>query len=89
MRSEKPGTSTLAVEVANISKKGFWLYLGDRELFVPFEEFPWFKDSPVSGILHVERPHEDHLYWPALDIDISIESIEHPERFPLKSKPGA
>ena len=89
MKSEGPGTNTLAVEVANISKKGFWLYLGDRELFVSFDEFPWFEDSPVSRILHVERPQDNHLYWPELDIDISIESIEHPERFPLKSKPGA
>lgn len=79
----------MVAEVANISRQGFWLYLGDREPFVSFEEFPWFKDSPVSKILSVERPQEDHLYWPELDIDLSIDSIEHPERFPLKSKSGA
>jgi hypothetical protein len=27
----------------------------------------------------------EHLYWPDLDIDLSVESIEHPERFPLVS----
>jgi hypothetical protein len=89
MKSGKPGSSTLVAEVANISGQGFWLYLGDRELFVSFEEFPWFRDSPVSKILAVQRPHEDHLYWPDLDIDLSIESIEHPDRFPLKSTAGA
>jgi hypothetical protein len=69
--------------VANISALGFWLFLGDRELFVPFLEFPWFKDAPVSKILNVQRPQEDHLHWPDLDVDLSVESIEHPERFPL------
>jgi hypothetical protein len=28
------------VEVTNISRHGFWILLDDRELFLPFEEFP-------------------------------------------------
>ncbi len=83
MKSEKLGSGTFHAEVANISGQGFWLFLGDRELFVPFRGFPWFKDAPVSKILNVLRPQEDHLYWPDLDVDLSVESIEHPERFPL------
>lgn len=77
------------VEVANISALGFWLFLGDRELFVPFREFPWFADAPVSKILNVQRPQADHLFWPDLDVDLSVESIEHPERFPLKYREHA
>jgi hypothetical protein len=50
-----------------------------------FEDFPWFRDAPVSGVLKVERPQPHHLYWPDLDIDLSVESILHPERFPLVS----
>jgi hypothetical protein len=51
-----------------------------------YEDFPWFKDAPVGKILNVEEPHEGHFYWPELDIDLTIEIIEHPERFPLKAK---
>ena len=83
MRSDKLGAGTSQVEVANISRQGFWLFLGGRELFVSFEKFPWFTSAPVSKILNVEWPHADHLYWPDLDVDLSVESIEHPERFPL------
>ncbi len=83
MKSEKLGIGTYRAEVANISAQGFWLFLGDRELFMPFEEFPWFAEAPVSKILNVRRPQEDHLYWPDLDVDLAVESIEHPERFPL------
>jgi hypothetical protein len=86
MKSDKLGASTSRVEVANISKQGLWLYLDGRELFLPFEKFPWFARAPVSQILNVERPHADHLYWPDLDVDLSVESIEHPERFPLVSR---
>ena len=82
------GTATSAAEVTNISRHGFWLLLDDRELFLPFEEFPWFKGAAVEAILEVERPQRDHLYWPTLDVDLAVDSIEHPERYPLKAKPG-
>lgn len=84
MKSVKPGTDTSRAEVVNISAQGFWLSLGDRELFLPFREFPWFADAPVSKIVNVQRPQENHLHWPDLDVDLSVESIEHPERFPLR-----
>ena len=85
MRSETLGES-ISVEVTNISRHGFWLLLGERELFVSFAEFPWFERAPVGPILKVELPHSGHLHWPELDIDLAVESIEHPERFPLVAK---
>lgn len=84
-----PGIGTSAVEVTNISAHGFWVLLSDRELFLPFAEFPWFRSAPVGAILNVERPQLHHLYWPDLDIDLSVDSIEHPERYPLRAgEPG-
>jgi len=76
----------LDVEVTNVSGHGFWLLLGEEELFVPFSEFPWFKDASIAKLLHVERPQAHHLYWPDLDIDLAVDSIRHPERFPLVSR---
>ena len=60
------------------------------ELFVPFREFSWFANATVAKILNVQRPQVDHLFWPDLDVDLSVESIEHPERFPscLASAPN-
>ncbi len=86
MRSDALGKPTLAVEVTNVSTHGFWLLLADRELFVPFAEFPWFKDAPIGAVLKVELLSPRHLYWPDLDVDLDVESIEHPERFPLISR---
>ncbi len=48
-----------------------------------YEEFPWFKEQPVKSIINVEEPSLGHFYWPELDVDLSVEMIEHPERFPL------
>ena len=83
-----PGAGILEVEVTNVSKHGFWLLLGNEELFVPFSEFPWFKEAPISKILHVEYPHSHHLHWPDLDVDLAVESIRHPEKFPLLARNG-
>jgi Protein of unknown function (DUF2442) len=79
-------TMSPTAEVTNISHLGLWLLLDDQELFVPFEEFPWFRQAPVEAVLRIERPQSRHLYWPDLDIDLSVDSIEHPERHPLKAK---
>jgi uncharacterized protein DUF2442 len=86
MTSAAFGSSTSAVEVANVSKHGFWLLLGDQEVFLPFEDFPWFKDAPIGKLLNVEWPSHHHLYWPDLDIDLAVDSLFHPEQFPLISR---
>lgn len=87
MRSAALGkNASPPVEVTNVSPHGFWLFVGERELFVPFEHFPWFRDASVRQITNVQLPSVHHLYWPDLDIDLAVESIEHPERFPLVSQ---
>jgi hypothetical protein len=81
--------STSAVEVTNISKHGLWLLLNEHEFFLSFEQFPWFKEAPIGKILHVELPSAQHLYWPELDVDLEVDSILHPEHYPLVSKISA
>src|SRR6266571_8963417 len=86
MKSGQRGRRTSAVEVTNVSRHGFWLLVGDRELFLAFDEFPWFRDASIAQLVRVQQPTSHHLYWPDLDVDLAVESIEHPERFPLVSK---
>jgi hypothetical protein len=86
MSSLPHGISTSEIEVTNISAHGFWLWLSGRELFVPFAEFPWFASASIAQITRVERPAQDHLYWPDIDVDLSVRSIENPSEFPLKSR---
>jgi hypothetical protein len=84
-----PGAGTLDVEVTNVSVHGFWLLLGAEELYVRFSEFPWFKDVSIAKLANVVRPQPNHLYWPDLDVDLAVESIRHPEKFPLVARSSA
>jgi hypothetical protein len=80
------GCTATVTEVTNISSQGVWLLAGGKELFLPYEHFPWFKNAAVAAILKVEEPRRGHFYWPDLDVDLTEEIIEHPERFPLVAK---
>jgi hypothetical protein len=80
------GTTSSGVEVTNISSHGIWLLAGDKELFLSYEDFPWFKDAPIGKVLNVEEPRPGHFFWPELDVDIGVDTIEHPDKFPLKAK---
>ena len=82
------GGNTSSVEVTNISGHGLWMIIGEKEYFLSYDDFPWFKDQPVSKICNVEEPSKGRFFWPALDIDLGIASIENPERFPLKASLG-
>lgn len=82
------GKGTSSVEVANISPHGFWLLLDEAEYFIPFDTFPWFKEAKIAAIINVERLHGDHIYWPDLDIDLELDCIVFPEKYPLIYKPS-
>jgi len=86
MSSLAPGKNTSAVEVTNISAHGIWILIRDKELFISYEDFPWFKDQTVKSITNVEVPTRDHFYWPDIDVDLTVEIIKNPDRFPLTAK---
>lgn len=78
-----PGSDASVAEVTCVSKHGFWLLLNTEELLVPFALFPWFCQATIAQIVDVQWPSQDHLFWPQLDVDLSVQSIRMPESFPL------
>ncbi len=89
MRSPKRGrrTSAPVVEVLNVSPHGLWLAVVEREFLLPFDEYPWFRDATIAQIQRVELHRGTHLRWPDLDIDLELDSLIHPERYPLSYRP--
>ena len=83
MNLEKLGNDISLSEVTNIIHLGFWLLVDDQEYFVPFADYPAFRQATVSQIYAVQRLSPTQFYWPELDIDLELEALEHPERFPL------
>jgi hypothetical protein len=59
-----------------------------RELFMSREDFPWFTKATVAQICRVQlKGPGTYLHWPDLDVDLAVDSIEHPDRYPLKYRP--
>jgi hypothetical protein len=88
MKSKKAGATTLnsETEITNISTHGVWLFHKGEEYFLPYESFPWFKKAAIEEVLNVETPSPTHFYWPDLDVDLHLDSIKHPDKYPLVSQ---
>jgi hypothetical protein len=76
----------LMVSIFNISSNGFWLYVKDKEYFLSYEEYPWFKEARIKDILNVKLLRDFHLYWPDLDVDLEVNCLENTANYPLKYK---
>lgn len=86
MKSQAHGIDTSQVEILNVSQHGIWVWVVGKEHFIDYDFFPWFKKATLDQILKVQLLHGHHLYWPSLDIDLELESLESPEKYPLLSR---
>ena len=85
------GDNTFPVEITHISSHGVsshgvWLLTDQEELFMSYQNFPWFKNQPVNAIIEVEEVSRGHFYWSKIDVDLTVEMIKHPEKFPLVAR---
>jgi len=85
MKLSKPGTG-ISVSVENITPFGIWLFIKGNEYFLSYEDYPYFRDRTISSIQNVQLLHGYHLYWPELDVDLEIDNLENPDKYPLKYK---
>jgi hypothetical protein len=85
MKSSKHGKDIL-VSVENITPFRVWLFIEGREYFLNYKDYPYFGDQTLRSIQNVQFLHGCHLYWPDLDVDLEIDNLENPEKYPLKSK---
>jgi uncharacterized protein DUF2442 len=86
MKSEAGGKITLEVEVTQIDKQGIWILIGEKEYFLPHEQFPQFRKATVDQIHNVQLVDNRDLHWPDLKINLSVESIGKPEHVPQFAK---
>ena len=85
MKSGRPGNAILSAEVAQVSNRGMWLYLPNtqREYYLSFEDFPWFKEATFRQLSAIEVERGHIVRWPELDVDLDLDRIENPQRYPL------
>ena len=85
MKSLKRGKN-ISVNVENITSLGLWLFVNGHEYFLSYLDYPYFKDQTLKAIQNVELVHGYHLHWPDLDVDLEVDNLENPGKYPLKSK---
>lgn len=69
------------VQVTKITNRGLALTIKDKEYFAAFRYFPDFLSVPVAHVFDVKYWGKEFLSWEKANIDICIESLNHPERF--------
>lgn len=42
--------------------------------------------AAIGDVLNVRMSGRNAIEWPALNVDLEIESLQHPERYPLIMK---
>ena len=85
MKSLKNGRD-ISVSVENITSFGLWMLVKGKEYFLTYQDYPYFKDQTIKSIQNVKLLHGFHLHWPDLDVDLEIDNLENPEKYPLKSR---
>jgi hypothetical protein len=90
MPFSKRGTRTSKspdVSVENVTPRGVWVYVAGKEHFLDYENFPWFREAKLSEIQAVRLIRGSYLRWSKLDVDLELDSLEHPEQYPLTYTP--
>ena len=77
-----PDSALEQAQITSIEQDGFWLLTEEAEFFVPFERYPAFQKARVEQIFNFEQD-DDTFYWSELDIDIELDALKHPEKYPL------
>jgi hypothetical protein len=80
------GCRDISVSIENITPFGIWIFAKEKEYFLSYKDYPYFKEQTLNSIQNVQLLHGYHLFWPDLDVDLEIDNLENPKKYPLKSK---
>jgi hypothetical protein len=83
--SKANGTSA-SVKVLAIVSNGVTIEVHGKVYFLPYISNPWFENARVADIFDIEPVGRTGIRWKTLDVDLSIESLIHPEKYPLIAK---
>ena len=79
-------TSNMSVSVLMINAQGIMINVGGQDFFLSYNRIPWMREASISDVLDVQMCGSEAIEWPKLDVDLEIDSLRHPERYPLLIK---
>lgn len=84
--NSKNNFNNTLVSVLMINAEGIMLSVLGRDYFLSYNRIPWMQDAPIRSVLNVKMSGPEAIEWPELDVDLEIDSLIHPERYPLVIK---
>ena len=82
-----------------INAQGIMLSVLGHDYFLSYNRIPWMQDAPIRSVLrsnlfallakNVQMSGPEAIEWPDLDVDLEIDSLRHPELYPLVIKRNA
>ncbi|MDR1343271.1 MAG: DUF2442 domain-containing protein [Prevotellaceae bacterium] len=66
---------------------GIFLSVLGNDYYVSYDRLPWFRNAKLCDVFNVEMCcGNEGIRWDALDVDLEVESLKHPEQYPLIMK---
>lgn len=79
-------TSSTSADVLMINDRGLMISVQGHDYFLSYNRVPWMRDATINEVLDVRMSGKNAIEWPKLDVDLEIDSLKHPERYPLLIK---
>ena len=76
-------TNAISASVLMINNQGIMISVAGNDYFLSYNRVPWLKDATVRNILNIKMLGKNAVEWPDLDVDLEVDSLKHPERYPL------
>ena len=84
--SLKSNTNSTLADVLMINDRGIMISVLGQDYFLSYNRVPWMRDATINEVLDIRMSGKNAVEWPKLDVDLEIESLRHPERYPLLIK---
>ena len=79
-------SQSTSVGVLMINAQGIMISVDGNDYFLSYNRVPWMEDASIRSVLNVKKEGRSGITWPDLDVELEIESLRHPERYPLIMK---
>ena len=84
--TSKSNISSTLAGVLMINEQGIMLSVQGQDYFLSYNRVPWMRDATINEVLDVRMSGKNAIEWPKLAVDLEVDSLRHPERYPLLIK---
>jgi len=75
-----------SVKVNAVMSNGIVVEVMGSSFFLPCNSNPWFEKAAIADVFNVEMVGKTGIRWDRLDVDLAIDSLQNPEKYPLIAK---